>query len=60
MGTIIFLIILVLLWQGGFWLTVDVLEVFKSYSVPSPAGVGLMAVTRTSLPSRFSVSLRML
>ena len=39
MGTIIFLIILVLLWQGGFWLTVDVLEVFKSYSVPSPAGV---------------------
>ena len=39
MGTILFLIILVLLWQGGFWLTVDVLEVFKSYSVPSPAGV---------------------
>ncbi len=39
MGTILFLIILVLLWQGGFWLTVDVLGVFKSYSVPSPAGV---------------------
>ncbi len=39
MGTILFLVILVLLWQGGFWLTVDVLGVFKSYSVPSPAGV---------------------
>ncbi|MCI8365702.1 MAG: ABC transporter permease [Eubacterium sp.] len=39
MGTVIFFIILVLLWQGGFWLTVDVLEIFKSYSMPSPMGV---------------------
>lgn len=40
MGIIIFLIILVALWQGFYWLTVDWLEVFKSYSFPSPLGVG--------------------
>ena len=28
------------LWQGTYWIGVDVLEIFKSYSVPSPLGVG--------------------
>lgn len=40
MGIIIFLILLIALWQGFYWLTVDILEVCKSYTVPSPAGVG--------------------
>ena len=40
MGIVIFLIILIALWQGFYWLTVDVLEVCKSYSFPSPLGVG--------------------
>ncbi len=40
MGIIIFLIILIAIWQGFYWLTVDLLEVFKSYSFPSPLGVG--------------------
>ncbi len=40
MGIVIFLIFLIVLWQGFYWLTVDVLEVCKSYSFPSPLGVG--------------------
>lgn len=39
MGMLIFLIILVAAWQGFYWLSVDVLEVCKAYSVPSPVGV---------------------
>lgn len=39
MSIIIFLILLVILWQGAYWLGVDVLAVWKFYSVPSPAGV---------------------
>ncbi|MDO4165804.1 MAG: ABC transporter permease [Eubacteriales bacterium] len=39
MSIIIFLILLVILWQGVYWLGVDVLAVWKFYSVPSPAGV---------------------
>lgn len=39
MSLIIFLIILVALWQGFYWLAVDVLEICKSYTVPSPVGV---------------------
>lgn len=39
MGMILFLILLVALWQGLYWLGVEVLEIFKSYSVPSPVGV---------------------
>lgn len=39
MGMLIFLIILVAAWQGFYWISVDVLEICKSYSVPSPAGV---------------------
>lgn len=37
---ILFLLILVVLWQLLYILFVDVLEVWKPYSVPSPAGVG--------------------
>lgn len=40
MSLIIFLIILIALWQGFYWLAVDVLELCKSYTVPSPMGVG--------------------
>lgn len=40
MSIIIFLIILILAWQGFYFLFVDVLELCKSYSVPSPMGVG--------------------
>ena len=39
MSIIIFLILLVLLWQGVYWLGVEVLALWKLYSVPSPAGV---------------------
>lgn len=39
MSIIIFLILLVVLWQGVYWLGVDVLALWKFYSVPSPAGV---------------------
>ena len=39
MGTLVFYVLLILLWQGGYWLSVDVLQIFKSYSVPSPMGV---------------------
>lgn len=39
MSIIIFLILLVVLWQGVYWLGVEVLALWKIYSVPSPAGV---------------------
>ena len=40
MGILLFLILLIAVWQGFYWITVDVLQVYKSYSVPSPLGVG--------------------
>lgn len=40
MGLIVFLILLVVIWQLFYWLGVDVLMLFKPYSVPSPLGVG--------------------
>lgn len=39
MGVVIFLIFLIALWQGAYWLGVDVLSVFMQYAVPSPIGV---------------------
>ncbi len=39
MGMILFLIILIALWQGFYFLFVDMLELVKAYSVPSPLGV---------------------
>ncbi len=39
MSMIIFLIILLLAWQGFYWIGVDVLELVKPYAVPSPLGV---------------------
>lgn len=39
MQMIIFLIILIALWQGFYYLAVEVLELCKSYAVPSPLGV---------------------
>lgn len=40
MGMVLFIILLIAIWQGFYWVTVDLLEVFKSYSFPSPLGVG--------------------
>ena len=40
MSTIIFLILLVLGWQGFYWLSVDEFAWFKPYAMPSPVGVG--------------------
>ena len=39
MGMIIFLVVLILAWQGVYWLGVDLLELWKPYAVPEPAGV---------------------
>lgn len=39
MGMLIFFVILILVWQGFYFITVDLLEVCKAYSVPSPLGV---------------------
>ncbi len=39
MSMVIFLGILLVIWQGFYWISVDVLEVCKAYSVPSPLGV---------------------
>lgn len=39
MSMIIFLVLLILLWQGVYWIGVDVLTLWKPYSVPSPSGV---------------------
>ena len=40
MQMIIFLLILVFLWQGTYYLGVEVFHTVKSYAVPSPLGVG--------------------
>lgn len=40
MGIILFLFILIAIWQGFYWIGVDLLALFKPYSVPSPLGVG--------------------
>ena len=40
MSIVIFLCVLIAVWQIFYWLGVDVLMVFKSYAVPSPLGVG--------------------
>ena len=40
MSIIIFLAVLILVWQGFYTVSVDLLHLCKSYSVPSPLGVG--------------------
>lgn len=40
MSLLIFLIVLMLIWQGFYWIFVDALEICKAYTVPSPIGVG--------------------
>lgn len=40
MGIVLFIILLIAIWQGFYWITVDLLDVFKSYAFPSPFGVG--------------------
>jgi len=39
MGMIIFLAIIIFLWQGFYWIGVDMLGWWKPYAVPSPSGV---------------------
>ena len=39
MSIIIFVVILIAAWQFFYWLSVDILELCKSYAVPSPIGV---------------------
>lgn len=39
MSMILFLILIILLWQGAYWIGVDVLAAWKPYAVPSPMGV---------------------
>ncbi len=48
MGMILFVILLIALWQGFFFLFVDVLELVKCYSVPSPIGVAKCFVNLSS------------
>ena len=40
MGMFVFIVLLIALWQGMYWFGVEIFAVFKSYSVPSPMGVG--------------------
>lgn len=40
MSMLIFVVILIAAWQGIYFLSVDVFHLVKSYSVPSPLGVG--------------------
>ncbi len=40
MSILIFLIIIICAWQGLYVVAVDILQVVKSYAVPSPLGVG--------------------
>lgn len=40
MGMAIFLVLLLVCWQLFYWVSVDWLELFKPYAVPSPMGVG--------------------
>jgi len=39
MGMLIFIVILILAWQGFYWIGVDLLALWKPYAVPEPAGV---------------------
>ncbi len=40
MSLLIFILILIVFWQGFYFLAVDVLQLSKPYTVPSPLGVG--------------------
>lgn len=40
MSVLIFLVILICVWQGFYFISVDLLEIFKPYALPSPIGVG--------------------
>lgn len=40
MGMVIFLLLLIAIWQGFYMIAVEWLEIFKFYAVPSPLGVG--------------------
>lgn len=39
MGIVLFLVLLTVIWQSMYWISVDVLDLCKFYSVPSPIGV---------------------
>ena len=40
MGMFLFIVLLIAMWQAVYWYVVELFAVFKSYSVPSPMGVG--------------------
>ncbi len=54
MSILIFLGALILLWQGFYTVSVDLLQLCKSYSVPSPLGVGERLVELCSDGSLFA------
>lgn len=45
MNIIFFLAVLILFWQGFYWIGVDIFRWWKPYAVPSPAGVAERFVT---------------
>lgn len=56
MGIILFVILLIAIWQGFYWITVDLLDICKSYSVPSPFGVGERLIDLCSNGSLFEAT----
>ena len=57
MSGFLFAVLIILIWQGGFWIAVDVLEIAKSYTLPSPLGVVECFVDLCSDGSLFKVVL---
>lgn len=53
MSVLIFLVIIICVWQGFYFVGVDVLGVVKSYAVPSPLGVGQRLIELCSDGSLF-------
>ena len=39
MSSLIFFLVLILVWQAAYWLGIDVLHIFRPYVMPSPIGV---------------------
>lgn len=57
MGGVVFFVLVILIWQSGLWLAVDVFQVAKSYTLPSPLGVMECFVDLCSDGSLFKVVL---
>lgn len=48
MSILIFLAVIICAWQGFFFISVDLLGIFKPYALPSPLGVGERFITLSS------------